>query len=132
MPFATKEKYNEYMKKYQRQNSKQNRNNARLYHHKLRLSLIKLLGSKCNCKIKNCCHKGICGIKDLRCLQIDHINGNGAIERKRFKHKAVFHRFYLNNPDKIKGELQLLCSNCNWVKRFNNNEGIGRPTWKES
>jgi hypothetical protein len=75
-----------------------------------RLVVIGILGSKC----------AKCGFDDYRALQIDHINGNGNKERKDNKR---------NNYSAIKkilaGETknyQLLCANCNWIKRYENNE----------
>lgn len=60
----------------------------------------------------------ICGYyEDIKCLQLDHIHGNG---RKQRSNKSVrnFYCYYASNLDKIKTDLQLLCINCNWLKRL--------------
>lgn len=54
-----------------------------------------------------------CGFSDWRALQIDHINGKG--ETTGFgTYKEV-----IKDPSRF----QLLCSNCNWIKRHENREG---------
>ena len=60
-----------------------------------------------------------CGMIDLRCLQIDHIHGNGYQARKN---PTVQRNYYYNHVDRIRADLQILCSNCNWIKRYENNE----------
>ena len=63
----------------------------------------------------------MCGYdKDIRALQIDHINGDGHIQRKNSPMgNYTFYRHIL----KIKGKgFQLLCANCNQIKKFENNE----------
>ncbi len=61
-----------------------------------------------------------CGFNDTRALQIDHVNGGGKNERKEFKCKM--HAYYKKVLDDKNGEYQLLCANCNWIKRFTSNE----------
>ena len=73
---------------------------------KRRLEAIALLGAKC---VR-------CGITDTRCLQVDHINGGGCAER-RAANSPIGNKV-LKNPSKY----QLLCANCNWIKRFENHE----------
>jgi hypothetical protein len=61
-----------------------------------------------------------CGYDDYRALQIDHINGNGHKER-RLTGPVYWRRVlksYLNNEKKY----QLLCANCNFIKRYENDE----------
>ena len=62
-----------------------------------------------------------CGFTDLRAMQIDHINGGGRKERfdvfgtsPRKLYKAVI------NDDGNK--YQLLCANCNQIKRIEKGE----------
>jgi hypothetical protein len=62
------------------------------------------------------------GCTDKRCLQIDHVHGNGAKLRKsaRSEHGETFYKKVLKS---VPGEdYQLLCANCNWIKRVLNNE----------
>lgn len=82
------------------------------YRKKLRQAVLEALGNKCN----------RCGFDDYRALQIDHIAGGGSKERKERVYKCDFNKHvmqsFLNNENKY----QLLCANCNWIKRFENNE----------
>jgi hypothetical protein len=78
----------------------------------MREELIKKLGSSC---IK-------CGFSDPRALQIDHINGGGTDELKQFGCCWSMYKFYVYNPDKIINHLQLLCANCNWIKKHEKKE----------
>ena len=81
------------------------------YNRTLRKVSLETLGGKCV----------QCGFTDFRALQIDHINGNGTKDRKtlrgaRFLTNVV--RSFLNKENKY----QLLCANCNWIKRYENKE----------
>lgn len=82
------------------------------YFRKTRNAVIEILGGKC---IK-------CGFSDKRALQIDHINGGGSKERKERNFKKEFNRYVLNSFLKEENKYQLLCANCNWIKRSENNE----------
>jgi len=86
-----------------------------------RLTIIEALGSKCSCQGGNCWHDSACGITDIRCLQLDHINGDGAADRRRLKSTGLV-SYYYRHLDEAKEKLQVLCANCNWVKRHNNHE----------
>jgi len=60
-----------------------------------------------------------CGFSDIRALQLDHVKGNGAAERRKFGvNWEGFYRFVLKHPEWY----QILCANCNWIKRFENGE----------
>lgn len=72
------------------------------------------------CNNPNCEVSGRC--KNKLCLQIDHINGGGREEREHFKNGTTMYRFYAKRPDLCKERLQILCANCNQIKRFINNE----------
>lgn len=62
-----------------------------------------------------------CGMDDERCLQIDHINGGG---RKEIMAMSAYTRYMWirNNSEEAKRKYQVLCANCNWIKRHENNE----------
>ena len=97
-------------------------NSATLYRVK-RLQVIDYLGGRCSnsdCKWIN--DDGTIGCIDIRCLQIDHVNSNGAELRKRGE--DITHFAYHNKILKtVPGvEYQLLCANCNWIKRSVNGE----------
>jgi hypothetical protein len=89
---------------------------------RLRNEIITLLGGKCSsptCAVPN-------GMTDKRCLQIDHLN-------REAKHREKYHGQALNSSEAYLREVltsiksgkknyQLLCANCNWIKRFENKE----------
>lgn len=59
-----------------------------------------------------------CGFSDIRALQIDHINGGGNKHVKELNGMLVFWLQKNNFPEGF----QILCANCNWIKRYENNE----------
>jgi len=61
-----------------------------------------------------------CGFDDIRALSIDHINGDGANHKRQLKYASIGYRWYINQ-NFPKG-YQTLCMNCQWIKRFENNE----------
>jgi len=68
-------------------------------------------------------HKCVkCNFDDFRVLQFDHINGGGRIDMKRFGNTHVMVCYYLKHQKEAKEKLQVLCANCNWIKRCDNNE----------
>lgn len=73
-----------------------------------RLEALKKLGNKCVS----------CGYSDIRALHIDHVNNDGYKERnirKSLNRKIALELVDINR-------YQLLCANCNWIKRLENNE----------
>ena len=96
--------------------------NAKRYY-RLKESLVHILG-------QYWCQK--CGQHDKRCLQLDHINGGGCYEyskspRAKFSSVKKMQLYYIQHPDEARKKLQILCANCNWIKRFTNGEN-GRFT----
>jgi hypothetical protein len=68
-----------------------------------------------------------CGYSaDYRALQIDHIQGDGAKHRKSLAvvslGPAYFLREIKSNPESLKLRFQVLCANCNLIKRCENKE----------
>ena len=82
------------------------------YYRRLRREAVACLGGKC---VR-------CGFSDPRALQIDHINGGGSKERKTTGFNRHFNYNVQDSVAKGEGKYQLLCANCNWIKRFENNE----------
>jgi hypothetical protein len=71
-----------------------------------------------------CCR---CGFKDKRALQIDHIHGGGMAERKvRNTGGIQYLRYAAQHPELF----QILCANCNWIKRAENKEGNKWNFWE--
>lgn len=77
-----------------------------------RVRLINLLGGMCN----------RCGMMDYRVLQLDHIKGGGTQHRKQFANNEQMVRHYVNNIVEAFKTFQILCANCNFIKRYENNE----------
>jgi hypothetical protein len=59
-----------------------------------------------------------CGFSDWRALQIDHINGGGRVDRELYANKDQYLRAVLRSLEKY----QLLCANCNWIKKYERGE----------
>ena len=92
-------------------------------YYRLKESLVHILG-------QYWCQK--CGQHDKRCLQLDHINGGGCYEYGRtatskFSSVKKMQLYYIQHPEEARKKLQVLCANCNWIKRFTNGEN-GRFT----
>ena len=59
----------------------------------------------------------VCGESRPACLSIDHINGNGCQERKRFGANRFGYKFYLYlKKSNYPVGYQTLCMNCQFVK----------------
>ena len=80
--------------------------NARVYR-ELRAQVLKAHGGQCE----------RCGFKDPRALQFDHIQGGGVKQSKELNWKKRLD-WMIENPTKI----QILCANCNWIKKAENGE----------
>lgn len=91
----------------------------------IREQIINILGGRCSsleCKWLR--SDGMPGCDDTRCLQIDHKNGKGRqaaiLAGSSYRH----YQEILNDSDIIT-KYQLLCANCNWIKRRVKNENGG-------
>lgn len=104
--------------KYRAENPATKRNSARKHNQKIREYIILFFGGKC---VR-------CGFSDSRALQCDHINGDGYLERKDTTRGgaglSLSYRYRLvkNDPEKARSIYQLLCANCNQIKRDENYE----------
>jgi len=87
----------------------------------IRKNLVISLGHRCACKEPDCWHIGQCVIEDYRILQIDHVDSGGTKEIE-LKGNRVMYLYYLKHPEEAKQKLQILCANCNWMKRHRNKE----------
>jgi hypothetical protein len=104
---------------YSRQHIGRQKENNKRVRDRVRAKVLSLLGDKCK-------H---CGITDKRVLQIDHIDGGGAKELRAIGNTYKYLKLILQMPifDALQ-KYQLLCANCNWIKKFENNEGVnGTP-----
>lgn len=81
----------------------------------VRIRIIGLLGGRCS----------KCGISDIRVLQVDHINSDGAIERRKYKQSSLKSKILRDlkiDLIEAKTRYQLLCANCNWIKVWEKKE----------
>ena len=60
-----------------------------------------------------------CSIDDPAILVLDHINGGGRQERRKIGPEALYRRAKDNSS-----EFQVLCHNCNFLKRLSRGEGV--------
>lgn len=63
----------------------------------------------------------LCEFDDMRALSIDHINSDGAEQRKVVKSKGIDYYRWIKKND-YPSDLQVLCMNCQWIKRHRNKE----------
>jgi hypothetical protein len=81
------------------------------YNARLKKAVFDILGRRCV----------TCGFNDERALQIDHVKGGGSEERKT-KGGRYIYSIVLKNIADGKKDYQILCTNCNWIKRAENGE----------
>ena len=80
----------------------------------LRLEVIKLLGGQC----VNLFGQHDKPYTDIRALQIDHVNGGGKQELKKYgKHRRQYYEYLIEKIKSGSKDYQLLCANCNWIKK---------------
>jgi hypothetical protein len=91
---------------YRNRNAITQKRNQR--YHDLRAQVLIHLG--------NCCKH--CGFTDKRALQIDHVHGGGVKESKSMGVMRLLKKVL----DDTNGNYQLLCANCNWIKKSENDE----------
>jgi len=81
---------------------------------RLREELMEILGG-CMCSF--------CGYsQDVRALQIDHKYSVGNIDKLKFSSNIAMYRYYREHSNIAKAKLQVLCANCNMIKRHTNKE----------
>ncbi len=89
--------------------------------------VIDLLGAKCansNCRYLN--EDGTLGCKNRLALQIDHVYDDGCLDRRTLKQSVAYWTRVLRDVLSGSDRYQILCANCNWLKRYAN----GSP-WNE-
>lgn len=94
---------------WRKRNPERHRKNCSNYQRALRLEVLRHYGGeipKCKC----------CGEIIIEFLGIDHINGCGGEERKKYGSGSRFY-FYLKKNNYPSG-YQVLCYNCNLTKGF--------------
>ena len=91
----------------------QHSRNTRLARQDYRQAILFLLGDKC----------AKCGIDDPRVLQVDHIYGGGHQDRQLFGSGGTW-AFTKDVLQHTTRKYQLLCANCNWIKRWERGEMV--------
>lgn len=66
-----------------------------------------------------------CGFSDIRALSIDHVNGDGAEHRKTIAGGSQMYAWLKRHG--YPSGFQVLCMNCQWIKRAEQNEATGCP-----
>ena len=84
----------------------------RVWRQRQRMAIITKLGGKC---VR-------CGFADWRALQVDHVNGGGTKERRLAVSMRRYYKAILASAEAQTGEYQLLCANCNQIKRYEEGE----------
>lgn len=112
-----KDKYKkEYMRIWRKNNKEKIKSYCRKYYKingmSVKLEIIEMLGGKC---VR-------CGYKDYRALQIDHIKSGGSKERKSYNNPILYYKMILESIKNNERKFQLLCANCNWIKKHDNKE----------
>lgn len=95
------------------------RENNRARHNELNTRSEKKIKDAVFALLGNVCVR--CGFSDHRALQVDHIY---RAKEKHGDHQRAGKSLYaaILRGDKPLSEFQLLCANCNWIKRHENNE----------
>lgn len=62
-----------------------------------------------------------CGVADMRCLHIDHVNGGGTKHKKIARTETQRYKAVRANPS----DFQILCANCNTIKRWVSGQSKG-------
>ena len=104
------EKNKEKRKEHKRSYRLKNKELIRKRNQELRLELLEAVGGLV-------CKK--CGFDDWRALQVDHVSGNGAEERKT---QSQNYLAMIKQVREVPKKYQVLCANCNWIKKYENNE----------
>lgn len=81
---------------------------------KKRMEIITILGSQCK----------QCGFTDNRALNIDHVNGGGT--KERLTHGGNYYGAVLKKIKSGNQDYQILCCNCNQIKKQEKEEDTNR------
>lgn len=88
------------------------------YQRSIHFKALRLYGGKC-CR---------CGFSDWRALQFDHVKSLGTYSTKNVG-RVCHYEEVIRSFDT--GEFQLLCANCNTIKKYENSEGIRKELNEE-
>jgi membrane protein involved in colicin uptake len=106
--------------KWKAENRDEHRECQRNHRRAVRAEILDLLGSL------KCAHCGYAD--DWRALQVDHINGGGRKDSRTSGGNSnlwSLRNWIKANPEEAREKYQVLCANCNWIKRHENGEQPG-------
>ena len=109
-----KKKRKRYLKNIEEERQKRREWNKKNPHYTR--NRIRVIRSLILTKLGNRCV--ICGNGDPRVLQIDHINGKGCEERRKLGTSGLSNKLIKLNEIELRQNYQLLCANCNSIKRY--------------
>ena len=112
---AHREELSKYMRTWNANNRDKVSKNKRLSIQRAKTRAFEVMGNKCN----------RCGITDWRVLQIDHVFADRRADKHLIGHNICHYYKKVIDPVNV-GRYQLLCANCNWIKRVENKEN-GKP-----
>jgi len=118
--YKNPEYHKNHNKMWRRINIKRARETHTKWRNNLRLKILNYISGgnpRCN----------FCGFSDIRILQIDHINGGGRQKIKRIggNRSTIYNTILRMSPAKVKEEYQILCPNCNWMKKLESEKERG-------
>jgi len=94
---------------YYKENREKIVENNRRRKYKLKLKAFNKVSSTIKCKL--------CSFEDDRALCVDHINNNGADDRRiGLSGEHIYRKIIEMTKEEVRQEYQLLCRNCNWIK----------------
>lgn len=64
----------------------------------------------------------VCGERRMACLTIDHIKGNGRKHKRELGIVAGSSFYYWLKKNDYPKDFQVLCMNCQWIKRYEKGE----------
>lgn len=105
-----------YAKEHYRINRERILNRNRVYNQKLKEEILTYYNNKLS---PECV---VCGEKRTQCLLIDHIKGDGYIQRRVGSPSAGSHFYRWLKKQGFPEGYQTLCMNCQWIKKFANKE----------
>lgn len=112
---AGRYKDKDYQKKYHLAHKEEENKRDRAYNRdktkEYKSNIFNILGMKCVW----------CGFDDIRALQIDHVKGGGIKERKYESSRGYYKNILMKVLQGSK-DYQILCANCNQIKRIENKE----------
>ena len=111
-----KQKGREYGRTYRPKNKERCRTSTKKYKDKIRMNVLSFLSNNSQPKCMRC------GFSDIRALQIDHVNGGGNLENSRIGNGKVQRQILQMPQQEAYSKYQILCANCNWIKRSENGE----------